>query len=114
MNRKYREESEESEEPNNLDSLEAYINASEFYIEALKLSGENAGYTVGMTAVYFGKAYLEIIDSDNADAIKGSLKEALNAYSTAVTFCESNNIAKQFIYTSRLIIAGMRTELKNM
>jgi hypothetical protein len=115
--RHHEEESEESEGPSNLDSLDAYIQASEMYLEALKLSdgpGVDAGYVVGMTAVYFGKAYISFTDTDNIDAIKGSLREAMNAYSAASKFCETNGIGKQFIYVSQLIIASMRTELQHM
>ena len=39
------------------------------------------------------------------------LREAINAYTAAVAFCETNKIGKQFIYTSHLIIDNMRTEL---
>lgn len=115
MNKKHYEESEESE-ITNLDSLEAYIEASEMYIDALKLlNGKeiDSAYILGMSAVYFGKAFLAFTTSDNTEAMKGSLREAITAYSTAESFCERNNIGKQFIYTSRLIIAGMRTELQN-
>jgi hypothetical protein len=111
------EESEDSDEITNIDNIEAYINASEMYLEALKLSdGSNvsAGYMVGITAVYFGKAFLEFTSSDNTEAIKGSLKEAMSAYVTASSFCESNNIGKQFVYTSKLIISALIIELKNL
>lgn len=104
-------EESESEDSNTLDNLDSYVEASEMYLEALKLSdakGADAGYVVGMTAVYFGKAFLAFTGSDNEDAIKGSLREAINAYSAAATFCESNNIAKQFVYTANLIIITLR------
>ena len=115
--RHYEEESEGSEDSSSLDNLDAYIEASEMYLEALKLSdatGADAGYVVGMTAVYFGKAFLAFTNSDNSDAIKGSLKEAINAYSAAASFCESKGIAKQFVYTSRLIIESLRSEYENL
>jgi hypothetical protein len=118
------EEEEDSEEPSNLDSLEGYIEASEMYLEALKLSEKTSEfyshgcYVAGMTAVYFGKAFLAFTDTDNTEAIKGSLKEAINAYSTAISFFESNEIlkvigTKQFIYTSHLIIEGLKSESHN-
>ena len=100
MSKKHYEESESSEEITNLDSLDAYIDASEMYLEALKLTngpGADGCYVVGMAAVYFGKAYMAFVESNNADAIKGSLREAINSYTTAITFCETNNIGKQFI-----------------
>jgi len=97
-----------------LDELDAYVEASEMYLEALKLSsspGADAGYIVGMTAVYFGKAYVAFASTENTEAIKGSLRETINAYTTAIAFCETNNLGKQFVYTSRLIIESLRTEL---
>jgi hypothetical protein len=112
---RYEEESEESN-TSNLDSLDAYIEASEMYLEALKLSdakGADAGYVVGMTAVYFGKAFLAFTNTDNVEAMKGSLREAINAYSAAMAFCESNGLAKQFVYTSHLIVESLRTESQN-
>lgn len=111
--KRYEEESEESE----LDTLDAYIEASEMYLEALKLSdatGSDAGYIVGMTAVYFGKAFMAFTNGANAEAIKGSLREAINAYSAAVSFCESNGIGKQFVYASRLVIESLRLESQNL
>ncbi len=114
MSKKHQEKESESEsEFSNIESLDAYIEASEMYSEALKLSGVDIGYVVG-TAVCFGKAYLAFVSSDNRDAIKKSLREAINAYLVAITFCETNGIGKQFVGTSELIIATMRIELQNM
>lgn len=108
---------EESDDSEITDTLDAYIEASEMYLEALKLQddpGASSAYLVGMTAVYFGKAHVAFAATDNLDAIKGSLKEAMNAYHTAATFCKSNNIGKQFVYTSELIIESLRAELQGL
>ncbi len=122
MSRRHVEE-ETLEDITNLESLDAYIEASEMYLEALKLSDGrdceaqskiDSGYIIGMTAVYFGKAYLAFTSSDNEQAIKGSLVEAINAYSTALAHCENNNIGKHFIDTAKLIVQSMRIELHNI
>lgn len=104
---------EESTSLGSMDVLEAYIEASEMYLEALKLSntpGTDSAYIVGMTAVYFGKAFVAFSYTENLDAIKGSLHETICAYTVASTFCETNGIGKQFVYASRLITELLRTE----
>jgi hypothetical protein len=115
LNKKYEEH--ESDSSDSIDILDAYIEASEMYLEALKLSdsqGADAAYIVGMTAVYFGKAFIAFTSTDNSSAIKGSLHEALNAYATAATFCETNGIGKQFVFTCHLVTESLRMESKNL
>lgn len=102
----YKEESS-GEEDNMLNTLESYIEASEMYLEALKLQDSpeaSSAYVIGMSAVYFGKAHLALSDTDNTSAIKGSLREAMGAYQAAISFCETNNIGKQFVYTGKLVL----------
>lgn len=113
---RYEEYSESSSEQDNLDTIDAYIEASEMYLESLKLDDvvqTKAAYLVGMTAVYYGKAFLAFASTNNSEAIKGSLREALKAYSSAATFCDTNNIGQQFVYTSKLIIQCLKTELES-
>lgn len=98
----------------NLENLESYINASEMYIDVLKMNTDNELYKVGMTAVYYGKAFLYFTETDNIEAIIGSLKEAISAYTTSITFYESLGIAKQFQYSARVILDALKTELNNM
>ncbi len=114
---KKRQLEEESEESSNLDILDAYIEASEMYLEVLKLSDDtesSTAYIVGMTAVYFGKAFLAFSSTDNTEAVKGSLKETIGAYTKAVIFCEERNVGKPFVYTSRLILNTLREELQSL
>lgn len=116
MSKRHYEE-EESEPESITDTLDAYVEASEMYLEALKLQDDAASssaYIIGMTAVYFGKAHLAFASTDNLDAIKGSLREAMNAYQAAILFCKSNNVGKQFVYTSELIMNSLRTELQRL
>ena len=82
-NEKYKEESEESENSEDseeitaVETIESYIEASEKYIEIVKLEGIS-GSTLcipGMIAINFGKAYLAFTGTTNKEAIKVSLKE---------------------------------------
>jgi hypothetical protein len=110
------EESEESEELTNLETLDAYVEASEMYLEAIKLDEPNNpngpnGYIIGMKALYIVKAYLAFTNTDNVQAIRKSLLEALTAYTTVFNVFQPNGIGKQFIYTSELIIKLLQNEL---
>ena len=113
MSRRKQSEEDMSEEISNIDSLESYIEASEMYLEVLKLSSDNFashGYIIGMMAVYSGKAFLALSDSGNENAAKVSLREAIDAYSRAVSFCTENRIGKHFVATAGLVIQSLRSE----
>lgn len=108
---------EDSDDESAMEIIDSYIEASEMYLEALKLQdGEavSSAYVIGMTAVYFGKAFVAFSMTDNKAAKKLSLQETLNAYSAAITFCENYNIGKQFVFTSTLIVDSLRTEQRRL
>jgi hypothetical protein len=126
---------EMDEEIDDLDKLEAYIKASEMYLEAFN-SPEKVGtdlYNIGMVAVYFGKAYVEFGFSENEAAMKESLKESIGAYTLLFSLCKSymgqshtplmsdtgssrlfHKSIELISNTSKLIIDDMTKELRKM
>jgi len=105
-------------------NLYSYIDASEMYLEVLKLSTQPIGYKIGLIVVNFGKAYLALTETDNNEIIKTALKAAMNEYTEAIKFFESGgaisteagigSAIKQFINISKLIIFEMKNQLKKL
>lgn len=95
--------------------LESYIEAASHYLDAMKLLNSNEDNSnVGLAAVHFGHAFLALTETDNVDAIKFSLAEAIEAYSVAIKFYELDQNAKQYVYIAKIttdLMKLMNTEM---
>jgi hypothetical protein len=98
-----------------MDTLDAYLEAAEMYLNAIKLGNDSLSlsiYTSGMKAVYYGRAYVAFSSSDDQEATKGSLRLTLVTFDEFIKTYGKTKTTEYFIDTCALIMKVLRTEMR--